>query len=216
LFGSFEQAKAATARNHGGTGLGLAISRRLAELLGGGLSCQSRPGEGSTFRFETPLVEVAKASEVISPDRAANDGDAMPPMSILVAEDHDVNRRIVSLFLEPLGWRLTMAVNGAEAVEAAKVETFDAILMDMQMPVMNGVDAGLAIRQGGGPNATTPIIALTANALGHHRDAWDPVGVSAFLTKPIDPNLLVTSLLAAGQAGQGEALGPNASLAARL
>jgi len=73
-------------------------------------------------------------------------------------------------------------------------------LMDMQMPVLDGVGAALAIRQGGGPNAATPIIALTANALSHHREAWDVVGVAAFLTKPIDPELLVLSLLQAGQA----------------
>ena len=198
LFGNFEQAKATTARNHGGTGLGLAISRRLAELMGGHLTCESAVSQGSTFRFETPLIEVEPVSR---PEAApANDPVYMPPMSILVAEDHDVNRRIVSLFLEPLGWRLTMAVNGAEAVEAARRETFDAILMDMQMPVLDGVGAAVAIRQGGGPNAATPIIALTANALSHHREAWDVVGVAAFLTKPIDPELLVLSLLQAGQA----------------
>ncbi len=203
LFDSFEQAKAATARSHGGTGLGLAISRRLAELMGGGLTCESVVGQGSIFRFETPLVEAMGARRAPAADLAANDPDEARALSILVAEDHDVNRRIVSLFLEPLGWRLTMAVNGADAVEAAKVEEFDAILMDMQMPVMNGVEAALAIREGGGPNAATPIIALTANALGHHREAWDVVSPAAFLTKPIDPNLLVKSLLdAASPAAQ--------------
>jgi signal transduction histidine kinase len=197
LFGNFEQAKATTARNHGGTGLGLAISRKLAELMGGGLTCRSMLGEGSNFRFETPLVEVVASAGQLKAEAAANDPEEMRQLSILVAEDHEVNRRIVSLFLEPLGWRLTMAVNGQEAVEAANTEPFDAILMDMQMPVMNGVEAALAIRSGQGPNATAPIIALTANALGHHREAWEPVGVSAFLTKPIGPNLLVASLLSA-------------------
>jgi CheY-like chemotaxis protein len=199
LFGSFEQARGDTARSHGGTGLGLAISKKLAEMMGGGLTCTSVVGEGSTFRLETPLI---RSEAVAGPQRlaAGDEAEDLPMLSILVAEDHDVNRKIVGLFLEPLGWRLTMAVNGAEAVQAAGRERFDAILMDMQMPILGGVDASLAIRQGDGPNAATPIIALTANALGHHREAWDAVGVAAFLTKPIDPNLLVSTLLAAYEA----------------
>jgi signal transduction histidine kinase/ActR/RegA family two-component response regulator len=196
LFGKFEQARAETARSHGGTGLGLAISRRLAEMMSGSLTCSSVIGEGSTFRLELPLVETvlkvtaAGDAEIIDLGECRN-------LSILVAEDHEVNRKIVGLFLEPLGWRLTMAKDGGEAVAIAGQEAFDAILMDMQMPVLNGVDAALAIRAGGGPNAKAPIIALTANALGHHREAWDPVGVAAFLTKPINPDLLVETLLAA-------------------
>jgi CheY-like chemotaxis protein len=199
LFGSFEQARGDTARSHGGTGLGLAISKKLAEMMGGGLTCESVVGKGSTFRLETPLV---RSQATAGPSRAVAgaDDEALPVLSILVAEDHDVNRKIVGLFLEPLGWRLTMAVNGVEAVQAAEQERFDAILMDMQMPVLGGVEASLAIRQGDGPNASAPIIALTANALGHHRDAWEAVDAFAFLTKPIDPNLLVSTLLAAYEA----------------
>ena len=105
---------------------------------------------------------------------------------------------IVVMFLQPMGWRLTMVENGLEAVEAAKAEAFDVILMDMQMPLMSGVEATQAIRDGGGVNAATPVVALTANALGHHRDMWTAVGVDAFLTKPIDPRLLVSTLAAAG------------------
>ncbi len=196
LFGNFEQARADTARNHGGTGLGLAISRRLAEMMGGGLTCSSVIGEGSTFRLELPLVEIARKATA-SPQAEVVEFAEARCLSILVAEDHAVNRKIVGLLLEPLGWRLTMAKDGGEAVAVAGQEAFDAILMDMQMPVLNGVDAALAIRAGGGPNAKAPIIALTANALGHHREAWGPVGVAAFLTKPINPDLLVETLLAA-------------------
>jgi signal transduction histidine kinase/ActR/RegA family two-component response regulator len=204
LFRSFEQAKAETARNHGGTGLGLAISRRLAEMMGGGLVCHSVVGEGSTFRLELPLIAVA-AKAPAAPAPQAVDPSEVGDLSILVAEDHEVNRKIVGLFLEPLGWRLTMAKDGGEAVAMAAREPFDAILMDMQMPVLNGVDAALAIRAGGGPNATAPIIALTANALGHHQEAWNPVGVAAFLTKPINPELLVETLLLA-TAGRSDRL----------
>jgi len=195
LFGSFEQARTATARNNGGTGLGLAISRRLAELMGGGLNCISAVGVGSIFELELPLVRVEATSAPA--DRAANDDpEDRPPLSILLAEDHEVNRRIVGLFLEPLGWRLTMVENGQEAVEAAGRQMFDAILLDMQMPVMGGLEAAALIRAPGAVNATTPIIALTANALDHFRDAWAQVGAAAFLTKPIDPQLLVATLIA--------------------
>ena len=115
---------------------------------------------------------------------------------MLLAEDHAVNRRIVGLFLQPLGCRLTMVENGAEAVEAANTEPFDVILMDMQMPVMDGLEASRVIRQGAGMNADTPIIALTANALDHHRAAWAEAGVATFLTKPVDPRALTAALLA--------------------
>ena len=104
-----------------------------------------------------------------------------------------MNRRILKLLLEPHGCRLTLVENGAEAVEAAAVERFDAILMDMQMPVMDGLEATRRIRANGA-NADTPVIALTANAMDVHRAAWDAAGVYAFLTKPIDPALLADTL----------------------
>ena len=106
-----------------------------------------------------------------------------------------MNRRILTLLLEPLGCRLVVVENGAEAVDAAALQRFDAILMDMQMPVMDGPQATRAIRQG--LNAATPVIALTANALDTHRAAWTEVGVRHFLTKPIDPTLLAQTLAAA-------------------
>jgi len=104
-----------------------------------------------------------------------------------------VNRRILQLLLEPHGCRLTLVENGAEALEAASGQRFDAILMDMQMPVMDGLEATRRIRAGE-VNGATPVIALTANALDVHRAAWDAAGVHAFLTKPIDPVLLATTL----------------------
>lgn len=112
-----------------------------------------------------------------------------------------MNRRILGLLLEPHGCRLTLVENGAEAVEAAQLESFDAILMDMQMPVMDGLEAARRIRADG-INATTPVIALTANATDVHRAAWDVVGVHAFLTKPIDPAILSQTLADACAAKQ--------------
>jgi signal transduction histidine kinase/CheY-like chemotaxis protein len=197
LFGSFEQAHVGDARRFGGTGLGLSISRRLAEMMGGTLTASSVLGQGSVFRLELPLVAADLDEMVIDADGEIPDADGGRPLSILVAEDHEVNRRIVGMFLGPLGWRLTMVENGLEAVEAARLQPFDVILMDMQMPVMSGVEAARTIRDGHGVNAATPIVALTANALGHHREIWAEVGVADFLTKPIDPRLLVATLLAA-------------------
>ncbi|WIY68034.1 ATP-binding protein [Aquidulcibacter paucihalophilus] len=191
IFNSFEQADVGTTRRYGGTGLGLAISRRLAELMGGSLSVQSVDGEGSTFTLSLPMTAVETAPA--QPVRAIETSGSLAGRSILAADDHEVNRRILQLLLEPHGCRLTLVENGAEALEAASGQRFDAILMDMQMPVMDGLEATRRIRTGE-INGDTPVIALTANALDVHRAAWDAAGVHAFLTKPIDPVLLATTL----------------------
>jgi len=115
---------------------------------------------------------------------------------ILAADDHAVNRRILTLLLEPHGCRIVLVENGSEAVEAARTERFDAILMDMQMPVMDGLEAASRIRAEG-LNRRTPLIALTANAMDGHRAAWEATAVYAFLTKPIDPVLLASTLVEA-------------------
>jgi two-component system, sensor histidine kinase len=191
VFDSFEQADAGTTRRYGGTGLGLAISRRLAELMGGSLRVESREGEGSVFRLEVPVEPVDVA--VPRAERIEARAEILAGRSVLVVDDHEVNRRILGLLLEPHGLRLTYAVNGANAVEAATAERFDAVLMDMQMPVMDGLEATRRIRASR-VSAETPVVALTANAMDTHRAAWEAVGVYAFLTKPIDPNLLVLTL----------------------
>ena len=197
VFNSFEQADAGTTRRYGGTGLGLSISRKLARMMGGDLAVSSIEGEGSTFTLTLPLQEAASRPAEHRP--AAAEVGSLLGRSILAADDHEVNRRILRLLLEPHGCRLTLVENGAEALEAASVERFDAILMDMQMPVMDGLEAARRLRLGR-TNARTPVIALTANALDVHRSAWEAVGVHAFLTKPIDPVILATTLAEACQA----------------
>jgi signal transduction histidine kinase/CheY-like chemotaxis protein len=198
VFNSFEQADAGTTRRYGGTGLGLSISRKLAEVMGGSLSVASVEGEGSTFTLELPLTVVsAQQADAV---QVPIDVSVLANRSILAADDHPVNRRILALLLEPYGCRLTLVEDGAEAVERASHEPFDVILMDMQMPVMDGLEASRRIRLGG-PNRDTPVIALTANAMDTHRAAWDAIGVQAFLTKPINPMLLAVTLAeACGQA----------------
>jgi len=196
VFASFEQGSTGVTRTHGGTGLGPSISRRLAELMGGSLTVTSREGTGSTFRLEIPFIEAEDAAP--AEIAALPVADAHPPrMDILLAEDHEVNQRIVRLMLEPLGCTVTLALNGAEAVAIANQRPFDVILMDMQMPVMGGVEASSCIRLSAGPNADTPIIALTANVMDDHRAQWRAIGVDTFLGKPIDMQLLISSVCAA-------------------
>lgn len=193
IFDSFEQVDAGTTRRYGGTGLGLAISRRLAQIMGGDLTVDSVLNQGTVFELTLPSEVVAapavRARGLVSPLT----GEGLAGRRILAAEDHPVNRQILTLLLEPHGCRLTLVENGLEAVEIAKLQVFDAILMDMQMPVMDGVVAARLIRAAG-QNCDTPVIALTANAMDVHRAAWEEVGVYAFLTKPIDPVLLAETL----------------------
>ena len=201
IFNSFEQADVGTTRRYGGTGLGLSISRKLAELMGGELTVDSVDGEGSTFSLSLPMTAIEAAA--VKPVRATETRGSLEGRSILAADDHEVNRRILQLLLEPYGCRLTLVENGAEALEAASEQRFDAILMDMQMPVMDGLEATRRIRAGE-INGATPVIALTANALDVHRAAWDAAGVHAFLTKPIDPMMLTTTLAQACDADRSD------------
>jgi PAS domain S-box-containing protein len=202
LFERFEQADGSITRRYGGSGLGLAISRSLAEAMGGRLEAVSRPDHGSTFSFEVTLARSAvAAAEPERPDDAAAAAE-LGQLRVLLAEDHPTNRRVVELILDAAGVALTCVGNGAEAVEAAAGGGFDLILMDMQMPVMDGLTATRAIRKResalGLPR--TPIISLTANAMPEHAKASAQSGADGHLTKPISAEAL---LRAVAQAASG-------------
>ncbi len=205
LFGSFEQADAGTTRQHGGSGLGLAISRRLAENMGGSLTVQSRLGEGSTFRLDLPLRRGRAMNSLGRELRRTkwrqdeDDGGEIPSanaLKILLAEDHVVNRHIIEQLLSPLGCDLTMVSDGVQAVAAASTARYDLIMLDMQMPHMDGLAAARAIRDQPGPNRLSPMLAITANALDQHRAEWARLGVEAYITKPLNAELLMATVLA--------------------
>jgi len=193
LFQAFEQGDTSTTRRFGGTGLGLAISRRLVEGMGGEITVESESGRGATFRF-TVLVSVAAVP--LEVEREADEGEegTVPPLRILLAEDNDVNRMLVSKVLAQSGHRVDEAADGREALRAAVRVDYDVILMDMQMPVMDGMEATRAIRTLPGESARVPIVALTADAMPEHRQMYLDAGVDVLLTKPVDWRMLSRTL----------------------
>jgi len=187
IFGRFQQADGSITRRFGGTGLGLAISRDLAALMGGTFDCTSVPGVGSVFWFELvlPASQEPEAEDVDAGTEAkAIDGR---PMRILLADDHPANRKVIEIMLAGVDAELTSVEDGKLAVEAFAARPFDLVLMDMQMPVMDGLAAVRAIRdlERSAGLARTPVLMLTANALAEHVAAGRDAGADGHLAKPI-------------------------------
>ena len=215
LFRRFSQGDESRSRRHGGTGLGLEISRSLARLMGGDVTAKSVPGEGSSFSFRMPLHVVEPAprphATAGTAERAAADGLGLPagpgPLRVLVAEDHPVNRQYMAALLEGMGHKPHFAGNGLEAVQAIREQHFDIVLMDLHMPVLDGVGATLSIRAlPDGAAATVPIIALTADAFAQTRERCLMAGMNDFLAKPVSPERLSAMLrrLFGGTPGEPE------------
>jgi len=182
IFARFQQADDTITRRFGGSGLGLAISRELVGLMGGELQCESTVGKGSTFWFEAPLPPCDGVQDRRPPQEVAEAGATRP--RILLADDHPTNRKVVELMLEEQA-DLICVENGLEAVEAFAAAEFDLILMDMQMPVMDGLTAVREIRKREPTGRRIPIIMLTANALPEHVAATAAAGADLHLHKPI-------------------------------
>ncbi|NFV81256.1 ATP-binding protein [Magnetospirillum aberrantis] len=192
LFESFVQADASISRRFGGTGLGLAICRRLVEGQGGAIGVDSQPGQGSRFWVRLAFSPAAGPPPMDMPRVMVS----VPPLDILLAEDNPVNVLVARGLLERCGHRVTVAVDGREAVAQAAHGSFDLILMDMQMPELDGLGATRAIRRLPGPMAAVPIIALTANAMPGDAERCLAVGMNAHVSKPIDPHTLFETMAA--------------------
>ena len=193
LFGRFTQADASVSRRFGGTGLGLAISKQIIDAMYGQIGASSRVGEGSLFWFEVELPLVEAWTAHAEPEHSAAPLDR--PIRLLLVEDNAVNRELISTLLSPFDIEIDTACDGAEALEAVGCRSYDAILMDLQMPVMDGLTATRRIRAlRDTAAARTPIIAMTANVLPEHVARCHEAGMDDHIGKPINLALLLATL----------------------
>lgn len=219
IFEDFVTVDASYGRKQGGTGLGLGIARRLADAMGGEIGAESVDGEGSLFWLRLPLGVESEGGEVVRPPKPAPaaarsaepvvDAPAARPLDVLVVEDNEINRFLLRRYLEAAGHSVTEAVDGLDGVEQATGRRFDAILMDVSMPRMDGVTATERIRASGGPSAQTRILALTAHALPEEELRFRSVGMETGLTKPVSRVELLRRLAGGAASGAADAGGAN-------
>jgi PAS domain S-box-containing protein len=207
LFSPFTQADTSVSRKYGGTGLGLAISKQLCTMMGGAIGVHSDPGRGSTFWF-TLQCRRGEVPTVAAPPIQPVSESAGRKFKILVAEDSPMIRILITKLLKKRGHEANLVVNGREAVEAVQRNAYDLVLMDMQMPEMDGVSATIAIRALSGPERAIPVIALTGNALVGQRESCVAAGMSDYLPKPISPDDLYAAIDRWGAAAVHRPLSP--------
>lgn len=188
LFRPFAQAEASTARRYGGTGLGLSICRKLTAMMGGEITVTSTPGQGSAFTVWLPLPE----AEAV-PDDVAVPID-LPPLRVLVADDNPINLAVARTVLETTGASIETVSDGAQALDRLRVEAFDVVLMDVHMPVMDGVEAVGRIRDGQAGRPDVPVIALTADAMAGEESRLRSLGFDALQHKPVQPGALLAAI----------------------
>jgi CheY-like chemotaxis protein len=188
LFSSFSQADASISRRYGGTGLGLAISKRLVELMGGTIEVKSRTGEGTLFRFTLPMGHAqGPPTPPIAPPPTVRAGNRL---RVLVAEDNTVNRTVVLIMLKKLGVNADSVTDGLQAIAAVEKSRYDLVLMDLEMPEMDGLAASREIRTRLPFDRQPTIFGLTAHATTQYRDLCLGAGMDGYLTKPLDPGKL--------------------------
>jgi signal transduction histidine kinase len=194
LFEKFTQADSSTTRQYGGTGLGLAICRELAQLMGGQVSVLSQEGEGSTFIVELPFARGSGLAQTEAPAPAPDVQTGR--VRVLAAEDNMVNQKVLKAIVEPMDVELTLVGDGRAAVDAWRTGAFEVILMDIQMPVMDGITAAKAIRaaEQAERRPRTPILALTANALVHQVEEYLAAGMDGHVAKPIEISKLYDAM----------------------
>lgn len=187
IFDSFEQGDASTTRRFGGTGLGLAICKKLCDLMGGEITLSSEVGKGSIFKVILPIeFKVAAETPVANVDGLVTGAETPQRRRILLAEDNLINQRAMVRILRAAGHEVVGVGDGVEALEKALSEEFDIILMDIQMPEMDGVEVVRRVRNSDSPTAKIPIVALTANALESDRALYKEVGMNRVVAKPVD------------------------------